>query len=285
MHGQFVWYELTTPDVDAAKKFYPRITGWGIQRFDNDYSMWTNGGVPMGGIFRLNDEMRQQGVPPNWMPYVESDDVDATADRAASLGGTVVVAPADIPGTGRFAVLQDPQGATFGVYKSNTASGAWDGTPVVGRVSWHELMTTDHVEAFQFYHELFGWEKTGEMDMGGGNMYSLFGHDAPFGGMFNRLPEMEGMHPFWLLHQCEGCRQGRRDCDRGRSRGRSTTDGHPGWLHRHPGRPARRRHCGTSCQRAGPCRCAREANGRETDEEVGREQGGRAREEAGEGCR
>jgi hypothetical protein len=200
MHGQFVWYELTTPDVDAAKTFYPRFTGWGTLRFDNDYTMWTTGGVPVAGIFRLTEEMRRQGVPPNWMPYVESDNLDETAKKAAALGGKVIVAPQDIPGTGRFAVLQDPQGATFGVYKASTGSGGWDGTAVVGHFSWHELMTTDYVKAFEFYRALFGWEKTSEMDMGGGNMYSMFGKGAPYGGMFNRTPDMAGMHPFWLVY-------------------------------------------------------------------------------------
>lgn len=201
MHGQFVWYELTTPDVDAAQKFYPRFTGWGTQRFDKDYTMWTTGGVPFAGIFRLSDELRQQGVPPNWMPYVESDNVDETSKKAASLGGTVVISPADIPGTGRFAVLQDPQGATFGVYKSSVASGGWDGTPVVGRFSWHELMTTDHVKAFEFYRALFGWDKNGEMDMGGGAMYLMYGKgESMYGGIFTAPPEMAGMHPFWLVY-------------------------------------------------------------------------------------
>ena len=201
MHGQFVWYELTTPDVEGSKKFYPRFTGWGTQRFDDDYTMFTHGGVPVGGIFRLNDEMRGQGVPPNWMPYVESSDVDESARKAASLGGTVVVAPAEIPGTGRFAVLQDPQGATFGVYKSNTASRSWDGKPVVGRMSWHELMTSDYRKAFEFYRALFGWEQMGEMDMGGGEMYLMAGNGgAMYGGMFNTPKDMAGMHPFWLVY-------------------------------------------------------------------------------------
>src|SRR5919204_840673 len=69
MHGQFVWYELTTPDIDAARKFYPAITGWGTQSFDKDYTMWTTNGVPFAGIFRLGPDQRQQGIPPNWMPY------------------------------------------------------------------------------------------------------------------------------------------------------------------------------------------------------------------------
>ena len=202
MHGQFVWYELTTPDVDAARRFYPPITGWGTQQFDKDYTMWTTGGVPFAGIFRLGPEQRQQGIPPNWMPYIEADNVDETARRATSLGGKLVAGPQDIPGTGRFAVLQDPQGATFGIYKSSQPSRAWDGTPVIGRFSWHELMTTDYPKAFLFYRQLFGWEQTGElMDMGGGNMYFMYGRkDKMFGGMFNRPPEMEGMRPFWLVY-------------------------------------------------------------------------------------
>jgi predicted enzyme related to lactoylglutathione lyase len=202
MHGQFTWYELTTPDVDAAIRFYPRFTGWGTQSFDKDYTMWTSGGVPIAGIFRLNDEMRGKGVPPNWMPYVEVDNVDATANKAKSLGATVVVGPDDIPGTGRFAVLEDPQGATFGIYKSSVQSGGWDGTPVVGRPSWHELMTTDYRKAAQFYNALFGWVKVGEeMDMGGGEMYYMYGQKGKmYGGMYNTLKEMAGMHPFWLVY-------------------------------------------------------------------------------------
>jgi predicted enzyme related to lactoylglutathione lyase len=202
MHGQFVWYELTTPDVDAAKRFYSRVTGWGTQRFDDDYDMWTSGGRPIGGLMHLGDEMRQQGVPPNWLPYVESDDVDATAAKAASLGGRVVYGPEDIPGGGgRFVVLQDPQGAMFGALKPGTPGGAWDGTPVVGRFSWHELMTTDYVKAFEFYRDLFGWEKTGEMDMGGGQNYFMYGKgDTPYGAMFNRFGDMASMNPFWLVY-------------------------------------------------------------------------------------
>jgi hypothetical protein len=201
MHGQFVWYELTTPDIDAAKRFYPRFTGWETQAFDKDYTMWTTGGIPHAGLFRLGDEMRQQGIPPNWMAYIEASDVDETVAKATSLGGTVVHGPGDIPGTGRFAVLQDPQGATFGVYRSNNPGGAWDGTPVVGRFSWHELMTTDYAAAFEFYRALFGWEKMGEMDMGDGLMYLMYGKgDKMYGGMYNRTAEMAGMPPFWLMY-------------------------------------------------------------------------------------
>ena len=202
MHGQFVWYELTTPDPDASIRFYPRFTGWGTLAFDKDYTMWTSGGVPMAGIYRLNDQMRANGVPPNWMPYIEVDNVDDSANRARSLGANVMAGPDDIPGTGRFAVVQDPQGAVFGIYKSSRQSNAWDGTPVVGRFSWHELMTTDHNAAAKFYNSLFGWDKISEMDMGeGAGMYYMFGKRGNmYGGMFTTPKEMAGMHPFWLVY-------------------------------------------------------------------------------------
>ena len=57
-------------------------------------------------------------VPDNWLVYFGAEDVDAQTRKAADLGATVVVEPADIPGTGRFAVLVDPQGAAFALFKS-----------------------------------------------------------------------------------------------------------------------------------------------------------------------
>lgn len=199
MHGQFVWYELLTPEPDASKKFYQPLTGWSTEPMDKDYSMWTLGGEPVGGMFHLGPAQREQGVPPNWMPYVEANNVDELTRLAGTLGGKTVHEPTDIPGHGRFAVLQDPQGATFGVYKTNGASRSWDGTPALGRFSWHELMTTDYKAAVEFYRKLFGWEKTSEMDMGPQGVYYMFGQKAtPFGGIFNRPPEMAQVPPFWL---------------------------------------------------------------------------------------
>lgn len=201
MHGQFIWYELTSSDPSASKSFYPKFTGWGTAPFDNDYTMWTTGGQPHAGLFTLTDEMRAQGVPPNWLGYIEVTNVDKSAALAQSLGATVVHGPMDIPGTGRFAVVQDPQGVMFGIYKSAVGTTGWDGTPVVGRFSWHELMTLDHKKAFEFYRKLFGWEKLSEMDMGDGLMYLVFGKGkAMYGGMYTMAGDFLKMPPFWLYY-------------------------------------------------------------------------------------
>ena len=51
-------------------------------------------------------------TPAHWSVTFSTDDADATAAKAAELGGTVLVAPVDAPYS-RLTVLRDPQGATF----------------------------------------------------------------------------------------------------------------------------------------------------------------------------
>ena len=80
------------------------------------------------------------------------------AAQAQGLGARLCKAATDIPNVGRFAVLADPQGATFAVF---TPSGGPPpaGAGSSGGFSWHELATTDVAAALRFYGTLFGWSK------------------------------------------------------------------------------------------------------------------------------
>ncbi len=59
----------------------------------------------------------QSGAPPHWLPYVFVDDVDAAVARARRLGAKIPMSPEDIPGIGRYAVLEDPTGAALAIMK------------------------------------------------------------------------------------------------------------------------------------------------------------------------
>ena len=112
--GMFSWCELMTSDVEAAKAFYSRLFGWALEPVPNmDYTMLKAGGEAIGGIMAVPDEAKAKGATPMWGAYVTVQDVDATAATARELGGNVLVEPRDIPGVGRFCVLQDPQGAVL----------------------------------------------------------------------------------------------------------------------------------------------------------------------------
>lgn len=189
--GRFVWYELLTTDSDAAVTFYTAVLGWGTQVFEGaggPYTMWTVGPQPIGGVMQKPQD--GQG-PPSWLGYVGVDDVDATARDAAGRGATTYVEPQDIPTVGRFAVLADPQGAAFALYKTLNPAAEPCGSPGIGQVSWHELATSDEEAARSFYTGLFGWQPAGEVDMGGGMMYRMFGYGGPpAGAIYSRPPEM-----------------------------------------------------------------------------------------------
>lgn len=199
--GNFVWYDLMTPDPGAAVDFYGKVVGWGTTQWEGDtpYTMWTAGDQPVGGVMQLPEDAQEAGAPPHWIAYVETSDVNQACQRIESLGGSVIHPPQDIPDTGAFAVVSDPQGAVFAVYSAAPGRENPDVGPKPGRFSWHELATTDPDGAWSFYSEAFGWEKTDAMDMGEAGTYQMFGTaETPLGGMFPKPAEMPV--PGWLYY-------------------------------------------------------------------------------------
>jgi hypothetical protein len=183
-----------TSESKAAARFYARIIGWKMQTWPEDpsYKMFVAPTGPMAGLMTLPEEAKAMGSPPCWTCYIGTPDVDATARLATKLGGTVLRAPADIPSVGRFAVLQDPQGAVFLVFTPLPRSGPERlPRPALGDFSWHELATTDVNAALDFYGELFGWEKAEAMDMGPMGVYQMYGIEGTtLGGMYNKPKDM-----------------------------------------------------------------------------------------------
>lgn len=190
--GSFVWCELMTTDSRAAESFYQRVVGWTTVPFapDGSYMVFqTPSGAGVAGLMKLPDAARQSGAPPHWLMYVGTPNVDDTAIRIAQLGGRVLKQPDDIPDTGRFAVVQDPLGATFGIYTPKTTAGG-AGPVGLGGFSWFELYSPDPDRAWKFYETLFGWQKTSAMDMGEMGTYQMFGRGGgiPNGGIMKPPP-------------------------------------------------------------------------------------------------
>ncbi len=116
--GTFCWNELMTDDVQRATDFYTKLFGWEPQVVDmgaasGPYTLLKQGGRDVGGLMKLP----KPGAPPQWLSYVAVEDVDASVARAQTLGAKGLHPPTDIPQVGRFAVLQDPTGAVFAVFR------------------------------------------------------------------------------------------------------------------------------------------------------------------------
>ncbi len=204
--GRFPWTELLTSDTKAAIEFYSKVVGWTTTAWPGTtpYTMWTSPRRgPVGGVMEIGPDLKARGVPPHWMAHVTTPNVDNTLKQVVKLGGQIKMPGTDIPEVGRFGVFSDPQGGVLSAFTPNQADQPDpEGLPGIGEFVWHELGVADAKKAMDFYHSVFGWEKTGEMEMGPGNMYYMFGLGGKqFGGMYNLDPKMK--QPAAWLHYIE----------------------------------------------------------------------------------
>jgi len=191
MPNNFFWYDLVTTDTAAAAKFYGEVVGWTYQDMsnaENAYGIFKVGETGVTGLMPFPQGM--QGHP-GWNGYIAVDDVDATAKKIAELGGAIHRGPIEVPGTIKFAVVADPQGAVFLIAKGLMPPTAELPVGTPGTVGWRELFATDWKTDFEFYAKLFGWTLAEAHDMGEAGIYQLFAAGgAPIGGMMNRPAAM-----------------------------------------------------------------------------------------------
>ena len=122
--GALTWNELVTTDPEQAASFYAGVFNVSTEKMPGpmDYTLLRVEGQPAAGILQLTPAMGP--MPPCWGVYFMVANVDDSARQAQTLGATVLAAPQDIPAVGRFAVLQDPQGAVFSIFLPDQA--LWD---------------------------------------------------------------------------------------------------------------------------------------------------------------
>jgi hypothetical protein len=111
--GSLTWADTATPDPDAAQAFYTALLGWRFDQMSEEPPYWViwNGERTNGGM-----TVPPEGAPPVWYPYFAVEDVEAAVEAAQAAGGQPFVGPVDVPNGGRFALIQDPQGAAFAVF-------------------------------------------------------------------------------------------------------------------------------------------------------------------------
>lgn len=117
--GAYGWAELNARGVDKAKAFYKNVFGWGEKKSDMadgmEYTEFLSGGESIAGGMEMNSMVPAQ-VPSYWQVYFTVEDVDKSHEKAVEHGAQEMLAPQDFPG-GRFSILSDPQGASFGLLK------------------------------------------------------------------------------------------------------------------------------------------------------------------------
>ncbi len=115
--GIFSWRELMTQDVEGSTKFYTDLLGWSVNSMDMgggmNYDMFMQGERPIAGMIKPPSAE----VPNMWLNYITVEDLDATVEKAQSLGAQLHMPIMDVPGKGRFAGMADPQGAPIAFWQ------------------------------------------------------------------------------------------------------------------------------------------------------------------------
>jgi predicted enzyme related to lactoylglutathione lyase len=117
--GEVCWSELMADDGTSAFEVYAKLFGWKqLDEMDmgemGKYRIYGLGETRMGGMMTTPEGAP---MPPTWIHYFSTSDLDATLARATRLRATVVSGPMEVPGGGKIAQLTDPQGALFALHQ------------------------------------------------------------------------------------------------------------------------------------------------------------------------
>ena len=157
--GKFIWNDLLTEDVAAAKDFYGKLFGWTFEEFDH-YAVIKNNGQSIGGMLQVGNDT-ETIEDARWVSSLSVADVDEAAALVTKEGGTVYRGPLDMPDRGRGALVSDPQGAQL-LLLHTTGGDPEDKEPVIGSWLWHELWSNDTEASLGFYQKLAGYDYAGE---------------------------------------------------------------------------------------------------------------------------
>lgn len=190
------WFDLMTPDPDAAGAFYAQVFGWDYTPDSGPemghYRMALAQGKLAAGMGKAQGEM-----PSVWSVYFDSPDVDAFQEQVEAGGGATVAPPMDVGDSGRMAIFADPTGAVFGVWQA----GQHDGAQIKGEhgsMCWCEVNTWKAPEAVAFYEGVLGakGEKLEDRDY-----WTLtVSGERPDAGVLQMTAEWEGMQPHWMVY-------------------------------------------------------------------------------------
>jgi uncharacterized protein len=197
-NGTPCWADLSVPDVPKAVEFYSAVLGWSLvdsgEEFGHYHIAQVNGQAAAGV-----GPVMAEGQPSYWTLYIASDDADGTAKLITDNGGSVIMPPMDIPGTGRMCIASDTMGAVFGVWQSLGMIGAGIYNEP-GGIVWEDARLSDVEAGRTFYTEVFGWSY-GEIPGLDMPEYGTFsGGGDPLGGLGGLMGAPEGTPSHWLVY-------------------------------------------------------------------------------------
>lgn len=151
--GRFVWHDLLTSDVDAAKRFYGGVFGWTFTD-QGPYTVIMNNGVAIAGMAKPKFD---PGLSSFWLPYLSVGDVDSAVATAEKAGAELLRGPGVLENRGQYALIGDSQGARIVLLRSSSGDPT-SFKPEINGWLWNELWSADKDDSLRFYQQLGGYQ-------------------------------------------------------------------------------------------------------------------------------
>ena len=159
--GKFIWHDLVTSDVVAARVFYGQLLNWTFEQRGR-YTIIKLDDKRIGGIIDIQPKSLERHVA-RWISSLSVHDVDQAASVVLSNGGKIHRGPEQIGDRGRVALVSDPHGAQFSLIRTENGDPI-DGPIEEGSWLWHELWTNDPIDSANFYKMLAGYSEIEKLD-------------------------------------------------------------------------------------------------------------------------
>jgi uncharacterized protein len=194
--GKFVWADLVTDDVPAARAFYGRLFGWTFREVGN-YTIAANDERPLAGMFQ-RPRPADSSAKPRWLGYFSVPNVGRAQQAAIQGGGRVLAEPKPYPKRGEQAIFADAEGAVFGVIKSSSGDPP-DFLADPGDWIWIQLLSRDAGRAAAFYRAVGGYEPIENTASNRLGDYVLASEGYARATIRTIPKEHEQVQPTWLL--------------------------------------------------------------------------------------
>jgi predicted enzyme related to lactoylglutathione lyase len=195
--GKFVWFDLFTHDLQSTSLFYESLFGWSFKETGSTGKIVKTilrDGVPIANAVYIKKEDPKLNAS-RWLSYISVEDVDRAAKLSVKNKGSVYLKPRDLKNRGRIAVVNDPQGAIFGLVTA-TGGDPLDSDFLVNQFLGSELWTTNPDDALKFYNILAGYEQK-LIDIKADLKYRRLVVNGRFCGGLMKLP-WDDVEPAWI---------------------------------------------------------------------------------------
>lgn len=192
-----VWFDLSTSDLEGAKRFYSALFGWTYRDSGPEMGHYTMAFANGSEAAAIAPKMPpSEGSPVAWTVYFGVTDASETADRIRARGGSMMFEPMDVADVGRMGIALDPDGAVFGLWQAGTFAGARvEGEH--GSMCWCEVNSTRATENADFYADVFALTVQ-RMDDPTFTYFTLHDGASAVAGVLQMDEAWAGIPPHWM---------------------------------------------------------------------------------------